>query len=404
MLGERADNSGRVGSTATIKIDAGSRQIGGPYDILWCKKPINEESREGIDYIIVGRGEVAKTATKIETSFTVPEAAYGANYVYLRRAHRPNDPYSFMFTVVPDLKVSPASSSPGAAVTVKGTGLPAKSSDIKLSFDGNDTKLSITTNELGSFSVQFTVPETIAGKHLFAVSVENMSLEDTTATLEVRPRISLSPPLPEIGTEATLKGQGFAANSAVTIKYDDMVIAGSPSTNQLGSFSHSFKVPESSREKHVITVTDKAGNTTTYGLALEGEPPPAPNPLYPCQGERFGLFGAQVVTFRWEDVSDPSGVTYTLELGTNIKVWPPTAIKSGLTTPTCIIRLEPGTYYWRVKAIDGAGNESGWEYAPLPIKVGLFSLWYLVLGGIVFLFIFILILRAFFRRLREYLK
>lgn len=390
-----------MGSTATITIDAGSRQIGGPYEILWSGKPITEEST---DLLVVKKGEFPKETTKITVDFVIPEAAYGRNYVQFRRAWRPQDPYGFAFTVLPDLKVSPGSSTPGAEVTVKGTGFPAKNKEIRLSFDGKDTGLEITSSELGSFTARFTVPETIAGRHELKAYVENMYLEVPTASLEVRPALSLEPRLPEIGAEVTVSGRGFAANSQVLLKYDDIAITGSPQTDHRGSFSHNFKVPESPKDRHVITATDKAGNTATYGLPLEGQPPPAPAPLHPCRGETFGLFGPQPVTFRWEAVEDPSGVTYTLEVGRNIKVWPPVAIRLGMTNTACTISLEPGTYYWRVKAVDGAGNESQWEYAPYPFKVGSLSIWYLIIGGLLFLVFFIIILRVFLNRLSQYIK
>ncbi len=399
-MGESKD-SGKVGSSATITIDAGSRQIGGPYQVLWSKNPIGEEST---DYIVVSKGELPRETTKIAVDFTIPEAAYGRNYVQFRRNWRPEAPYGFSFSVLPNIKASPASGPPGTEVSIKGSGFPAKNKEVKLSFDGKDTKQEITASELGSFTTKFVIPETIAGRHEFKATVEGMYIQDTRASFEVRPVVNLEPKLPEIGAEVTLSGQGFAANSPVSIKYDDIAIAGSPTTNPQGSFSHKFNVPESPKDKHVITATDKAGNTATYGLPLEGEPPPMPSPLSPCRGERFGWFGPQSVTFRWDAVSDPSGVSYTLEIGNNVKIWPPTAIRIGLTNTTCIINLEPGTYYWRVKAVDGAGNESNWEYAPYPFKVGLFSIWYLIAGGLLFLIFFILIVRAFFRRLSEYIK
>jgi hypothetical protein len=57
-------------------------------------------------------------------------------------------------------------------------------------------------------------------------------------------------------------------------------------------------------------------------------------------------------------VSDPSGVTYTLEI---IGV----LTKTGLTSPTYTLTggeaLSDGTCSWRVRAVDGAGNPSGWS-------------------------------------------
>jgi len=359
---------------------------------------------EGIDYIVLDEGEFPRATTAVEVTFTVPEASYGSNFVQYRRFSRPDAPYGFTFTVLPSAKVSPPSGSPGSKVAVKGTGFPAKK-NVKMSFDGKDTRLEISTNEIGSFSVDFTIPDTIAGKHEFKATADSMSIGDITASLQVGPKISLEPEHPDIGADVTITGLGFASNSEVAIKYDDIPIPSSPTTDLNGSFSHIFTVPEGSKDNHVITATDKAGNAATYGLPLEGEPPPAPSTITPgSTQQRFGMFGAQLITFTWTDVFDPSGVTYILEMDDNLSFFPlePGMRKTGLTKPTCTIKLAPGTYYWRVKSVDGAGNESDWALSPYPFKVGLFSTLYLIIGGIIFAIIFVFIVRAFLRRVREY--
>jgi hypothetical protein len=399
-----SETSGRVGSTVTINIDAGSRQIGGPYEVRWSKLAIGEGSVEGVDYIVLAEDEFLKTTTAVTVTVTVPEATYGNNYVQYWRRFRPEDPYSFIFTVLPEAKVSPPSGTPGSKVTVKGTGFPAETA-IKLSFNGKDTKLETSTNDLGSFSADFTIPDTIAGKHEFKATVEGSTLGDITTSLQVKPKIRLEPEHPDIGADVTVIGAGFAASSQVAIKYDDISISSSPTTDLNGGFSHAFKVPESSEDNHVITATDKSGNAATYGLPLEGEPPPAPTAISPGEKQqRFGVFGAQLITFTWTEVSDPSGVTYIMEIDDNLSFFPlePGMRKTGLTKPTCTMRLAPGTYYWRVKSVDGAGNESDWALSPYPFQVGFFSTWYLIIGGIIFAIIFVFIVRAFLRRVREY--
>ena len=384
----------------------------GHYDVFWSSKPIGETSEEGVKKI--AEGEVPKPATTLTATFTIPESPYGINYLQVIRRYRPTVIYGFSFNVIPDLKISPASGSPGSKITIKGTGFPDESEDIKLSFDGTDTKQSIVTDELGSFDTQFTVPDTIAGKHEFTVTTSDIFIGDISANLQVKPRAVMTPEHPDIGSEVTLSGCGFAASSQVTIKYDDITITDSSSGKSLttdanGSFSHVFKVPESPKANHVITATDKAGNVATLGtsstpLELEGSAPPSPNPIFPCDGQRFGWFGPQTIIFKWEPVEDPSGVTYTLDVGTNTSVFPLVVRKTGLTGTTCTVRLEPGTYYWQVSAIDGAGNESEPTLALYPFKVGFFSVWFVVGGILVFAIIFILIVRAFFRRVREYYK
>jgi hypothetical protein len=378
----------------------------GKYTIRWSKTAITEDCENTGTCVLLARGEVPAGEYILTATFTIPEAAYGTCYAQLVRSKRPESPYGFSFSVVPDIKISPSSVSPGAKVTVNGSGFP-ENKGVKLSFDGTDTKLENSANGVGSFEADFVIPDTIAGKHEFKATVENMSLGDIIASLQVSPTISLEPEHPDIGAEVMLTGRGFAAKSQVSIKYDDMSVADSPSTDDIGNFSHSFKVPESSKDNHVITATDTAGNVATYGLPLEGEAPPLPSPIAPGEKQqRFGTFGAQLVTFTWTDVFDPSGITYILEIDNNLSFFPlePGMRKTGLTQPSCTMRLEPGTYYWRVKAIDGAGNESDWALSPYPFQVGLFSTWYLAIGGLIFAAIFILVVRAFFRRVREYYK
>jgi hypothetical protein len=375
--------------------------IGGPYQILWSKTPITEDST---DYVVVGEGEAPRDATKVTVTFTVPEATYGRNYVQFRRTWRPEDPYGFDFTVLAGLDVSPASASPTSKVTVKGNGFPT-GKEIKLELDGKNTGLDITSNTIGSFSTPFTVPNTTAGSHEFKAIFGTALAEYAAASFTVRPTISLEPEAPEIGQDVTVSGHGFAADSTISLKFDDVDVTESPPADENGSFSYTFKVPQTSVSKHTVVASDKAGNTARFGMPLESEAPPTPNTSEPAQ-EKNGLFGPQAVTFNWTQVSDPSGVTYTLEIGDNLNFFPlaPGMRKTGLTKTSIAVKLEPGTYYWRVKAVDGAGNESGWGLAPYPIKVGSISSWYLAIGAIVFIIVLILIVRAFFRRIREYYK
>jgi hypothetical protein len=379
---------------------------------LWSKTPISPDSVQCTDeitpscYVVVGEGRFPNDTKEVSVSFTIPEAAYGSNFVLFLREYRPEKPYGFSFSVLPNIEVTPASCSPRSTVTIKGTGFPAKNKDIKVSFDGNETKLSILTSQLGSFTAQFTLPDTMAGNHQFKAYDENLAIGDITASLQVSPTITLEPAHPDIGSEVTLTGWGFAARSPVSIKYDSVTVSNSPTTSDTGNFTEKFKVPESATATHIITATDRAGNVATFGLPLEGTPPQIPTPISPAQ-DRFGWFGSQTVVFAWTPVSDPSGITYTLEVNRdNIRFFPlePGMRKTGLTEPNAVMTLEPGTYYWRVKAIDGAGNESDWSYSVYPFQVGFFSGLYLAAGAIIFIIIFIFIVRAFFRRVREYYK
>ena len=346
-----------------------------------------------------GSGQVSQ----INATFTVPEAPYGANYVQLIRQFRSADPYGFTFTVTPLITVSPATVAPGARVMLKGTGFPENDTGILL-FDGKDTTVSIATNALGSFTAEYTIPDVVRGTHSFKVQTTKLlSSTVVNANFEIAPGLRLDPPRPAVGAQLTIVGTGFAADKEITIYFDTIQVSNSPRTDVAGKFSYSFTVPEIKGNKPVITVSDSVGNKATWELPMENEPPSKSATLAP-KDERFGWFGPEEVAFSWKEVSDTSGVSYIVEVGNNLNFFPltPGMRKTGITEPMTTMTIQPGTYYWRVRAVDGAGNEGEWALSPYPFTVGFFPLWVLIAGALLFLILFILLIRSFSQRLKEY--
>ena len=76
--------------------------------------------------------------------------------------------------------------------------------------------------------------------------------------------------------------------------------------------------------------------------------------------------------------------------------------RSGLSEATVTMNIEPGTYYWRVQAVDPSGNKSKWALSPYAFQVGLVSLWFIIGISLILLIIFIMLLRAFIQRIRGY--
>jgi len=390
--------SGNVGTEVTITV-VSVFVLNDEYEIWWSKSPNFEEG----SYIVIAKGRGAKGSQQITDKFTVPESPCGINYVkFMRFGKSDINSGQCTFNVVSDIAVSPASASVRSRVTIIGTGFGVDE-PCQLSFDGKVTDVKIKSDNKGSFVAEFAIPDTMNGVHKIEVVSEKLSTRIGKADLNIVPGLKLSPELPEIGGKVNLAGSGFAANSKVSIKYDDVTVASSPDTDAAGKFSYDFNVPETPKTQHKITATDKAGNTATLSLPLEGMPPPAPATISP-KDERFGLFSSCPVNFTWTDVSDPSGVSYTLEIAENLKFFPvaPGMRRTGLTQTTCTVELKPGTYYWRVMAIDGAGNKSPWTLSSNAFKVGFISMWVLIGSGFVFLIVSILLIRAFFRRLRAY--
>jgi hypothetical protein len=389
-----------VGTAATISVTSTSFPIGGDYQVRWSPTATFEDDD---DVIVLATGENPRDSYQITVSFIVPEAKYGVNYIQLAR-YGAEDILSFQFSVKPDITINPQAVSPGKSVTITGKGFP-DDDEGEIAFDGSTTLIPFTTDDMGSFTATFIVPRTIAGSHKFVANSTKLYADSASANLAVEPFINLTPENPEVGAEVTISGDGFAAESPITIEYDGTAIAGVPPTDTLGSFAHTFTVTQGSQGEQKIVVTDKAGNSAKYGQTLENMPPPKPSIISPKEKDQvFGFMGDETVVFSWTPVSDPSGITYTIEVGENLEFFPlkPGMKKTGLTDTSCTIDVPPGTYFWRVKATDGAGNEGEWQVSPYFFKVGVISFWFLIGGGLVVIVVFVLLVRAFFRRLHDY--
>lgn len=207
-----------------------------------------------------------------------------------------------------------------------------------------------------------------------------------------------------VGMKVTISGTDFLPNRTVTVTYTTTpVVLATTTTDAMGAFSVTVTIPPSQAGNHTISVTDGA-NTRQFPFVMESTPPSSPAPLKPEMGAK----AKAEAYFDWTEVTDPSGVTYTLQIANGEEVFNSEAAesfeleKTGLTlseyTLTKNEKLQPvykpNPLYWRVKAVDGASNESEWSEAQSfytgfqwPEFVG----WplYLVIGvGGVLLFIF----------------
>lgn len=138
------------------------------------------------------------------------------------------------------------------------------------------------------------------------------------------------------------------------------------------SFSAMFKAPASEGGGHNISANDGTSIATAL-FSMDSTPPTAPIPLMPLNGTEEDI----QTSFVWSPVTDPSGVTYNLEVATDSAFQNIVLEKSDLKdveyTLTPSEALQPvsqqNPYYWRVRAVDGAGNESPWS-EPQSFSVG----------------------------------
>ncbi len=222
-----------------MTVTSNSFFIEGDYKILWSSTSVFEDGKT----TILKEGTASKGSLAVTNSFPIPEAPSGLYYVGFIRLGR-DDPTIFSFTVVSYLRVQPLSASPGSIVTVAGTGLPADSM-ASLTFDIKSTDANGITNKNGSLTVDFTIPDTPTGEHQIAATSSKITTPIPPTTILVVPAITVNPQFPQTGNSVTINGRGFASKVLVSITFNELTMTNSPSTDDTGSFSYSFTLPQS---------------------------------------------------------------------------------------------------------------------------------------------------------------
>ena len=228
-----------------------------------------------------------------------------------------------------------------------------------------------------------TIPHAVGGTHVVdAFGFSTIAADVSDASLGIMTRLVLDPAEGHAGSNITIIGTAFNGDKDLTISYDGTSVADDLTTDAKGSFEVSFEAPESIGGGHEVIAVDAGGASASAVFVMETVPPPLPQIVSPKDGSRVGLFDYVTATFVWADVADPSGVSYSLEISSQPDFATTLLNKEGLTeseyTLTEAQALPRGHYYWRVKAVDGAGNDSGWTNVFL-VKAGLMPLWAFIL-------------------------
>ncbi len=115
-----------------------------------------------------------------------------------------------------------------------------------------------------------------------------------------------------------------------------------------------------------VTTMDGAGNmsgwTAARSFTIDTELPPVPALVTPANGKAIT---DSTPYLDWSDAMDPSGVHYELQVDNDSVFTSPEFGRTWVNASSCVVTtvLADGTYYWRVRAVDGAGNASGWTAA-----------------------------------------
>jgi hypothetical protein len=334
---------------------------------------------------------------KFSCTVVIPDSVIGEHTVVV--ADQSGDKPEAIFTVKPKIALVPAQQEGGKAVEASGTGFGAEFA-IKLTLNGNRVETTpnyIETDLKGSFNCVFAAP--LYENPTIKVEAIDLDLNKAEAQLMVLGGIRLGPVITpnspgHVGMELTIYGAGFASGATVNISYynesDEVISQASATTDADGNFTTLFTVPPSIAGDHLITATDGAITADTT-FVMESAPPPVPVLKLP----EVASTAQEEARFDWGDVTDPSGVSYTLQVASDIDFTTLVVDKQGLPlseyTLTGDEKLAPAgqkAYYWRVKAVDGASNEGQWSVVGL-FYVGFsrtaFSagVWYILYGVIV---------------------
>jgi len=323
----------------------------------------------GDDVDIVSGDKETDSEGKFTCTIIIPESIAG-NHTITVTDESGNKPEA-EFSVKPKITTAPTSAAVGNSIEVSGTGF-AKKEYITITFDGHRVStnpMEIITNHKGSFSGSFLVPSyTTSG--ISEVRASDRSANKAKVDLTIWAGISLSPTTSQtspghVGMELTVYGTGFITNTLVTITYSnsEVITVATAPTDVYGNFLATFTVPPSVAGSYTVTATDGTNRVISI-FTMEAKAPPIPVPRLP---KVAGMAEAEAY-FDWEDVEDVSGVTYALQVASDAYFTTIVLEKKGLThseyTITKEEKLEPTKkktpYYWRVKAVDGASNESEW--------------------------------------------
>jgi hypothetical protein len=369
-----------------------------------------EQSETGIKITFsdtdVKTGISASSKGSWTSTFDVPNIHSGSHEIDAFGSETvAGDVENISFSVIAGISIDKTSANVGDSVTVTGTGFAASESGIYVTFDGVNQGSSVSADSTGQWKSIMSVPPTTNGGHVidaYGSTTPASSIQDKA--LAINAKVTISPTSGNVGDQISITGSGFSGGSTISVKFGTISVLSNLSTDSTGSFSGSFEAPKGISGSVEITATD-AGNVTASSLfEMDKTAPDAPQIESPADGNTVGFIGDTRVNFKWKDVSDPSGVTYDLQVATdsafNGIVFEHTGLTAAEYKSMSDEALPNGEYYWRVRAVDEATNVGNWS-ATTDFKAGFISLTMLIIIIVVIVVLIVVIVRvrvAFFTK------
>jgi hypothetical protein len=369
-----------------------------------------EQSETGIKIVFSGTevktGISANSKGSWTSTFNVPAIHSGSHAVDAYGSETvSSDVTDLSFSVISGIALDKTSAYVGDVITVTGTGFAASETGIYVTLDGINQGSSVSADSKGQWATAMTVPSITHGTH--TVDAHGSTTTATSIgdeTLTVNAKITISPLSGNVGDRININGTGFSGSSTVVVKFGDGTVLSNISTDSTGNFSGSFDAPKGISGSVDVVATDTGNVADGATFEMDKTAPGAPLVDYPGDGDMVGFIGDTRVTFQWKDISDPSGVTYDIQVATdsafNGVVFEHTGLTIAEYKSMADEALPNGEYYWRVRGVDEATNIGAWS-ATTNFKAGFMSLTTLIIIVVVLILVIVAIVRirvVFFKK------
>ncbi|MFC2005162.1 hypothetical protein ACFLUY_02945 [Chloroflexota bacterium] len=210
----------------------------------------------------------------------------------------------------PVLSTSPESGAVGTKVTVTIVNFDSYiGDDIYLFFDEQGiTNGSMTVPQSGSFSIDFIIPDWAEpGQHRIRAESELGSTLAFSLFTILKTRITINGNAGVVDSILRINGQGFYANRMISFYYDSRLLGSEPASD-IGEFSYSFKIPDSTAGNHIFEAKNIEGHSVKAkfrvlpSISLDAASATADS-IIAVSGSGFGSESSIDITFRNDEVA-----------------------------------------------------------------------------------------------------
>ena len=323
-------------------------------------------------------------------NFAVPETNRGEHYIgAFSDLTDASEIGEHRFIVGPLAKVEPTSGPVGTEISIDAFGFRTGEDGITITWDGEIILCNLVGGTDGSWSATLNIPPSTKGSHTIGVYGSSFTPKGIVPDTDfnVVPHIELHPATGNKGAKVTVNGAGFANGETITLSFEEITLDSKATTDDAGSFSTAFEVPQISAKDNKIKATGSSGNSAEAIFVAEKIAPPTPTLLSPPQGAELKIFDSfgdvflgpakrligtttygdseKIETFDWSDVNAEGKLSYTLQITRGDDFSSQVLLKGNLVdSEYALSRNDISTkdmYSWRVKAVDDVGNESQWS-------------------------------------------